>query len=317
MNSSYDVIIPIYNCEKYIVSSIESVVNQTLRPQKIILVDDECTDRSISLAKNYLSKFSIPFEVCRQKNKGIGGARNLGLTKSDSDWIAFLDADDLWEPKKIEKQFELLTKTTLQNVGVIYSNYINIDENLNVTSEPVVKAKLKGKIFESLLKENLISGSGSAVIMKRECFLKIGYFDESRLPTEDWDYWMRASMHYEFDFCEEALVKIRRHQTNTTNYHKQEYYLNSRLMFYCKYLPFLNKKPDGIINEIREIFFQISFLKSLSYLAKLMRIYKYSTNKIIKIYIAVFMQKMFWTLFKIKLVNEINYKEIENRLRKY
>jgi len=99
------VIIPAYNSEKYISDTIDSVLNQTYKNLEIIVVDDGSTDNTEKVVKEKLSNFSN-FKFLKQCNLGSAEARNLGIRNSNGNYIAFLDADDLWLPQKIEKQIK-------------------------------------------------------------------------------------------------------------------------------------------------------------------------------------------------------------------
>ena len=99
---SVSVIIPSYNAERWIKSTIDSVLAQTYSNIEIIVVDDGSTDESVSvISKNYPE-----IKLITQKNQGVAAARNKGIENASSEWIAFLDADDIWLPNKIRDQFE-------------------------------------------------------------------------------------------------------------------------------------------------------------------------------------------------------------------
>ncbi len=99
------VVIPCYNGERFLSESIRSALGQTLAPQEVLMIDDGSTDQSVRVA----SQFGPPVRVIRQSNQGESVARNRGLMEARGDWIAFLDADDLWHPTKLERQAELIS----------------------------------------------------------------------------------------------------------------------------------------------------------------------------------------------------------------
>ena len=103
MNAKVSVIIPNYNYARFIGEAIESVLAQTYQPLEIIVVDDASTDDSIKVIESFGDKVKL----IRQENGGVGKARNTGARNAGGDFLAFLDADDIWLPEKIEKQIKL------------------------------------------------------------------------------------------------------------------------------------------------------------------------------------------------------------------
>ena len=249
--SSIDVVIPVYDGEKYIIEAIRSVEEQTFKPSKIIVVDDGSTDKTDILVKNYLKTLTVPLEYIKKINEGPNSARNTGLKKCTSRYVAFLDADDVWRKNKLEEQLKTFKKNKFKNLGVVYCRYSLIDENSNPKNNCFVvepDPKMRGNIFEKLLKANRITGSASGVLIKKDCFEKTGYFDESLRIGEDWDMWLRLAKNFDFDFSNKVLVKIRRHPDNAQG--KPFYVFSHELDFYNKWA-----------NKISSISHPIRFLK--------------------------------------------------------
>ena len=128
--SSIDVIIPAYNASKYIAETIESVLAQTLLPNKIIIVDDGSTDDTVEIVEKFY--FDL-IEVISIPNGGVSQARNVGIHASNADYIAFLDADDLWEPEKLSAQAQALELHPHKKA--VYSYAIMVNELGAVTQE--------------------------------------------------------------------------------------------------------------------------------------------------------------------------------------
>ncbi len=236
-----DVIIPTYNYEKYILQAIESVQKQTFLPAKIIVVDDGSSDNTEMLVRQYASR--VPVVYVKKENGGPNSARNLGLKHVESDYVAFLDADDIWQPEKLEKQVAVFKKTKLPNLGAIYCAYALIDEdgvNINNLGIVSIEKNMRGMIFSQLLEANKIVSSASGILIKRECFDEVGLFDEKLRIGEDWDMWLRLAEAFEYDFVDETLVKIRKHTDNTQN--NEEYVFKNELKFYEKWSNILKKK---------------------------------------------------------------------------
>jgi glycosyltransferase involved in cell wall biosynthesis len=212
---SVDVIIPVYNGESFIEDALKSVNNQTYPPRKLIVVDDGSTDATYSIVNQFRSK--IPLLYIKKSNGGLSSARNHGLLHSTSQLVAFLDCDDVWEEDKLENQIKIFLESEHKNLGVVYCGYSNIDLSgkklLNYDCFELDRT-VRGAVFSSLLEGNKIAGSGSGVLVKRDCFSKTGLFDETLPTCEDWDMWLRIAQYYDFDYVENKLVKLRRHSTS-------------------------------------------------------------------------------------------------------
>lgn len=206
-----DVVIPVYNGERYLLDAVRSVIDQTFRPYRIIIVDDGSTDSTPILVKEIESP--VPIDYVRKDNGGLSSARNAGIVKCTSEYVAFLDADDIWLPHKLEHQLSLFSSPAFRDLGVVYCDFTVIDtEGKTVNAHrPSFQPPLRGHVLDQLLFCNGISGSGSAIVVKRTCFRDAGLFDEALTAYEDWDMWLRLAEHYSFDCSPEVLLKIRRH----------------------------------------------------------------------------------------------------------
>lgn len=119
------IILPNFNTEEFIKEAIESVINQTFTSWNLIIIDDCSTDNSFEIAKSYEQKDSRIKVFKNDKNLGVAETRNRGILLTNSEWIAFLDSDDLWSKDKLSLQIDLAQKT---NSNFIYGNYQFIDE---------------------------------------------------------------------------------------------------------------------------------------------------------------------------------------------
>lgn len=241
-DNSVDVIIPVYNGAKFILRAIESVEAQTVRPNKLIIVDDGSTDDTEKVVLEYKKNSSLNIQYIKKDNAGPNSARNAGLAVCETPFVAFLDSDDEWCTNKLQKQLEVFGNSTLNNLGVVYCAYALIDDSGNKTEGVFVELdkKMRGIIFEKLILGNKIVSSASGVLIKRKCFEKSGNFDESLRAYEDWDMWLRLAEHFEFDYVDEILVKIRRHPNNAQR-NNQLMFVNG-INFYNKWILRLDKK---------------------------------------------------------------------------
>lgn len=219
-NYNIDVIIPTYNQGIFIVDAIKSVETQTLKPKTIYIIDDGSTDDTSTVVSEYIKTSSTPIVYKQKENGGPNSSRNMGLSLSNSEFVAFLDADDKWHKDKLQEQINTYKNTSFKKLGLVYSRYetINSKGEIDTLAQIVALDKeIRGYAYEKLLSGNRILGSASAVLIKKEVFSEVGIFDESLRFGEDWDMWLRIAQKYDIDFADKVLVSIRRHNTNQTN----------------------------------------------------------------------------------------------------
>lgn len=196
------VIIPTYNSARFLRGAIESALAQEGVDKEIIVVDDGSTDETPQL----LESFGPAIKAIRQPNAGCGPARNHGARVATGDWLAFLDADDLWLPGKLSTQLACADDQT----GFIYSdcyNFGDVDRVHSRLSEAVTF--YEGEVFERLLLNNFITVS--TVLMRKAWFDRLGGFSNDRNLAEDWDLWMRYAAEAPIRLCREPLTKYRWH----------------------------------------------------------------------------------------------------------
>jgi glycosyltransferase involved in cell wall biosynthesis len=181
-----------------------------LRPARIIIADDGSQDETPSIARKLESEFAFVTHL-RLPHGGVSAARNGGIDASTAPYIAFLDSDDVWLPSKLEAQMEVFAQAD-DRVGVVYSSYVLIDENGDLLKDAlVVPPKWRGNIFDQVLLKNVVSGSASSVVVRRNVLDRVGRFDERLFHGADWDMWIRLASVTDFDFTEEPVVQLRLH----------------------------------------------------------------------------------------------------------
>lgn len=214
------VIIPTYNSEKYILECVYSVINQTHKDIEIIVIDDGSIDNTEKKLENLIKDGKIIFY--KKNNGGPASARNLGIRKSSGDYIAFIDADDVWTENKIENQIDLIRKNN--EPVVIYTDifYINKEREREYDI-------YQGLIYEKLLKSNFITNS--SVIIDRRIIRDVGLLNESEemFGIEDYEYWLRISKKYKFVFLNKKLTGYRIH-ANQINSHTKKYQISNLLL---------------------------------------------------------------------------------------
>jgi glycosyltransferase involved in cell wall biosynthesis len=208
MNPKVSVIIPNYNYEKFIAATIESVLSQTYENIEIIVVDDGSKDNSLKV----LERFGEKLRVIQQKNAGVSAARNNGVQNSTGEFIAFLDADDIWLPEKLQRQIERFNADS--EVGLVHCSMTLIDPQ----DQPIDENRngQEGWVSTEFLRfeRGVVVGASSTALVKRSIFDEIGGFDVCLSTAADWDFCYQVSRKYKFGFVTEPLVLYRMHGTN-------------------------------------------------------------------------------------------------------
>ena len=167
MPISVSVVIPAFNAAAFIEATLESVFSQTHLPDEVIVVDDGSTDHTVKVLAKY------PVKVIRQANGGPARARNTGILASQGDWVAFLDHDDRWHPRKTEIQLGMIEGA----VSAVFSVKVPTDREIT---------------FEDMFWRNY-GGSPSSSIVRRETLVSLGMFDDDpRMKgVDDYNFWLK------------------------------------------------------------------------------------------------------------------------------
>ena len=210
--AAVDVVIPVRNGVRYIAACLDSVIAQTMAVTGAVVVDDGSTDDTAGIVEGYARRWPA-LRLIRTSPRGLPHARNTGIANCRSPYVAFLDSDDVWEASKLERQMRLFSAAP-SRIGLVYCSYYHIDES-GRRIEPcrtVAPQRRVDLLHDLLVERNIISGSGSAVVVCRELLGRTGGFDEKLTFGEDWDLWLRLAEITEFDFVPDALVGIRLHR---------------------------------------------------------------------------------------------------------
>ena len=198
MQTTIAAVIPTFNRASLVSRALDSVMRQTFLPSEIIVVDDGSTDNT----ENLISEKYRTVAYLKTENKGVSAARNIGIKATKSEWIAFLDSDDEWLPQKLEKQIAKVSNK--HSYKIVHCEEIWIRNGRRVN--PKIKhKKYGGYIFEKCLPLCVISPS--AVVIHRDLFQELGYFDETLPACEDYDLWLRICAKYPVLFVDEPLIK--------------------------------------------------------------------------------------------------------------
>lgn len=204
------VVVPAYNAEKFIAATLDSVLAQTYSRFEIIVVDDGSQDRTAEIVAAY-TQCDSRILLLRQTNQGVAAARNLAIEQSTGEFIAPLDADDIWYPQKLEKQLTLMLQSE-PAIGLVYSWSAYISETGSLIGKKQASHHA-GVVYAQLLAGNFV-GNASAPLIRRSCFEQIGTYNIQMKALEaqgceDWDLYLRIAEHYQFGLVPEFLIGYR------------------------------------------------------------------------------------------------------------
>lgn len=244
--------IPVYNGALFLGEALNSAISQTYSNLEIIISDDNSIDNSLEIIESFKSKTKIPFFIYHHEPSGIGANWNNCIKYSNGDYIKFIFQDDLMRSDCIEKMIEIAVSDN--NIGLVYSKRTILHDPNNLEHKAWVnyggilhkkwqyleinQGVLDGRKYLSdlYLMNNPLNkiGEPTAVLLKKECFDKVGFFDETLKQTLDFEYWYRLMKYYKIGFIDEELVSFRLHDAqasfvNQQNQVEEMYLLNKKL----------------------------------------------------------------------------------------
>ncbi len=198
------IVIPTYNRAHLVGRSVKSVLNQNYQDFEIIIVDDGSSDNTEDVIEKFQEQDDRIKYIRHKTNRGGAVARNTGIQAAKGKYIAFQDSDDTWEPEKLEKQMRVF-EHALAEVGVVYTDMWRRREGKRkYIPSPEIKPE-EGIVYKQALIRVLGIGIGTAMI-KRECFNRVGMFDESLHRFIDLELFVRLSKYYYFQHIKEPLI---------------------------------------------------------------------------------------------------------------
>jgi len=205
------VVLPTRNRASSLETTIESVLNQSCPAFELVVVDDDSDDSTGEIVRRFLSPQVRYLKL--SEHKGAAAARNIGIQESLGKLIAFQDSDDQWDRSKLALQVKAFERASPE-VGVVYSSFHWKREKRNGITPSIGRTllsitniphyRLGGNIRQALLRGNFISTQTAMV--RKECFIECGGFDEKLPRLQDWDLWLRLAGGYEFKFINQPLV---------------------------------------------------------------------------------------------------------------
>lgn len=261
-----------YNHEAYVVEALNSVINQTYPNIELLIADDCSSDHSVGVIQDWLQNHPNIYFSANEKNLGNTKTFNQLAKKAKGEFIIDLAADDVLLPDCIEKQVTTFQNSKYENLGIVYGNLIEIDENGNFIRNYYTEEDHpeSGDIYKMVIGRTTKICSVSSMV-KKSVFEKLGYYDEN-LAYEDLDLWVRASRVYEFEYIDAFLVKKRELSTSlsaffTQRNNKKTKCLHESSLAILKKAYALNQTKDeykALLGRIQFEFYK--FLKSRNYL---------------------------------------------------
>lgn len=203
----FSVVIPAYNAARTLEATVQSALAQTVTDFEILIVDDGSKDSTLDVARSIQDS---RIQVLTQPNAGAAAARNTGIRAARGRYVALLDADDLWVPHKLERQYAELESRP--DVRAVQSGSIFVDDALNVLSvRPCVPTR--DALLETLLFQNMPNNM-STLVIERSMFDRMGYFDPELEILEEWDMAIKVARYCNLISIEEPLSLYRVHPGN-------------------------------------------------------------------------------------------------------
>jgi glycosyltransferase involved in cell wall biosynthesis len=204
------VVIPTFNSAMLVREAIKTALVQTYRDFEIIVVDDGSIDNTGSV----IAQFGSDVHYFRQQNRGSSAARNQGIAISRGNYIAFLDADDLWTPNKLAEQIPIFQRDS--KIGLVYSDWAVTSEGGETRASRLRDLSPgSGYVFDDLIQCGFILTSGTVV--RRSCLNEVGYFDERLSIAQDYDLWLRICYRWKVELVNKVLVTKRDRNGNLSS----------------------------------------------------------------------------------------------------
>lgn len=201
------VIIPAYNAAAYLSYAIDSVLAQTYPDWEIILVNDGSTDSTGEVVNSYLPRLRDQLQYIAQPNRGLPAARNAGIRAARGEFIALLDADDVWLPHRLERSVR--TMEAESDAGLVHAKVLRINTQGTIIGQLQVETRyMSGKIAHDIYtrRAHIVCPT---VMFRKSCLETAGWFDEAMQATEDRDLWYRIALRHRVVFIDEVLAHYR------------------------------------------------------------------------------------------------------------
>jgi glycosyltransferase involved in cell wall biosynthesis len=226
-----DVIMPTYNAAKYLSIAIESVMAQTFEDWRILIVDDGSTDNTAEIVSGFAKRLGLKLEFIQQANGGPSRARNNAIGRSSADFLAFLDADDIWVPIRLSESLKCFEGRP--QVGLTYGFVSRIDPQGDLIDTFAYRQKHGEGRIAPYIYSKTVDLPCATITIRRECIEAVGVFDETLWATEDRDLWLRIAFKYEVALVPHIIALYRTSPYSLTT--KTEGMLEAQLQFIEKH----------------------------------------------------------------------------------
>ena len=256
-----------FNKGKYLRQAITSVLNQSLQPEEIIIVDDGSNDNSREIIKGFASRYpEIIKPIINENNYGIAKTRNIAISHCKGELITFVDGDDYFFPSKLESELKIIRN---DNYGCVYSNHVFVDEfsNENGCFADKEDHPVEGDLFIENFTRSFHVNSGSNFhneMFYKNNAIKIGLYDENIQIWEDWDFRIRMSKKFRYGYCPEVNSAYRVSPTGLHNssinlhYHEQiKIYNKNKLLMQDLKQQQQSHIHNRVYSKIKYLFIQI------------------------------------------------------------
>ena len=205
------VIIPTYNADNHIKTTLNSVRSQTYKNIEVIVIDDGSQDQTAEIVRS-VAQQDGRIILLQQPNSGVAAARNFGIQKAQGELIAPIDADDIWYPENLEKQLQCFLQAE-PSVGLVYGWSVDLDKSGLPTGE-FRASQIEGEVYKTLICHNFL-GNSSASLIRSDCLEKVGGYncklkENNAQGCEDWELYLRLAEHYQFRVVPEFLIGYRK-----------------------------------------------------------------------------------------------------------
>lgn len=229
------VIVPTFNRAQLIRETLNSIFEQSLLDFECIVIDDGSSDGTCEAIRDLLPR--LIYQTIA--HAGVAAALNAGLALAHGEYVAFLDSDDRWDPRFLERMVHALEAAPW--AGFVYCDYTTFDEQGPVRSAWLTREeKLHGNILARLLVSDFIATG--TLLIRRACFKSVTGFDPVFVVAADWDLWLRLALHFKADCVDEPLTAIRVHSNQLSQ---------NRSAIYRDNLGILRKLQRNYSAEIR------------------------------------------------------------------
>ncbi len=209
-----DIITPAYNAAKFLPAAIESVIAQTFEDWRILLIDDGSTDDTEAVVAPFVQQLGPKLRYIKQPNGGLPAARNAAIRASTAEFLALLDADDLWLPSRLSDS--LASFENDPQIGISYGFVSRVDQNGSVLDTFTNRQKHGEGWIAPFIYMRMVDLPCPTIMFRRQCIDDVGFFDETLKATEDRDLWLRIALRYKVAVAPHLIAHYRTSPTSMT-----------------------------------------------------------------------------------------------------